>query len=247
MSGEVILYGDMMSQPTRCIVWFCKLNKIPLKFENIQLSKGVQRTKEYKAKMPLGKVPLIEHNGFLLYERYLGATFNVAEPWWSGDLKRRAIIDQYLDWHHGGTRIAAQMIFAKVMAPAQGINVSGDQLKTSIGKLEFALDTLEKVWLKNDEFLTGAKPSVADLSAVCELMQLEMIEYDIFKNRPKLEKWYRSMSKVEHFQEVTAVFQKVSALFREKNRSKLIIEITTIKHWYIIRVISNRTKTEKAS
>ena len=47
--------------------------------------------------------------------KYLVQRFHLADHWYPRDLKKRAKIDEYLDWHHTHLRVgAAHTIFQKV-------------------------------------------------------------------------------------------------------------------------------------
>lgn len=41
------IYLDLMSQPSRSVLWFCKLTSIPHEVKLIQITKGEQKTPEY--------------------------------------------------------------------------------------------------------------------------------------------------------------------------------------------------------
>jgi glutathione S-transferase len=104
------IYGDMMSQPTRAVLLFCKENNIPFTFESVQITRGQTRTAEFRAVNPFGKVPAMDDNGFKLNEshammQYLARTYNVAEHWYPSDPKRRAHVQAMCDYHHTNVRM----------------------------------------------------------------------------------------------------------------------------------------------
>jgi glutathione S-transferase len=49
MSGLVVL-GDLISQPARSVWWFCKLAKIPHKFQQVIIAKGQNKDPDYVKK-----------------------------------------------------------------------------------------------------------------------------------------------------------------------------------------------------
>ena len=54
--------------------------------------------------------------------KYLAKEYNVPEQWYPRkDNKKAALLDQYLDWHHGNTRKCANLFFWSRMAPAIGL------------------------------------------------------------------------------------------------------------------------------
>jgi|NOAtaT_6_FD_contig_31_3224733_length_383_multi_1_in_0_out_0_1 glutathione S-transferase len=53
--------------------------------------------------------------------RYICLSRGLEERFYSKDLKTRALIDCYLDWHHTNTRKCAILIFDKVLGPKLGV------------------------------------------------------------------------------------------------------------------------------
>ena len=125
-----------MSQPSRAVFSFCLLNKIPHKVHEVSVVGLEQYSKEYKAINPNAKVPalrdvIMEADGTErvvdLYEshsmlRYLHETRGCADHWYPRkDMRLRAKIDEYLDWHHTGIRLGAGgYVFRKYMTPLTG-------------------------------------------------------------------------------------------------------------------------------
>lgn len=64
------LYYDLLSQPSRAIYIFLKLNNIPFVEKKISLLAGQQKTEEYREINPFQKVPVLDHDGFKLTERF---------------------------------------------------------------------------------------------------------------------------------------------------------------------------------
>ena len=54
------LYGHYGSQPTRSVTWLLKMKHEPFDFMSINPIRGVNRSKEYRARFPLGLIPAIE-------------------------------------------------------------------------------------------------------------------------------------------------------------------------------------------
>ncbi|PMZ36985.1 glutathione S-transferase, partial [Pseudomonas sp. GW247-3R2A] len=64
---------------------------------------GVVDTPQYRAMNPNGRVPVIEDDGFVLWEsnaivRYLMAQHANGTAWYPTDLKARAAADKWMDW-----------------------------------------------------------------------------------------------------------------------------------------------------
>jgi glutathione S-transferase len=64
------LYGAPLSQPTRSVYWFALLNDIPIEYKIVRVDKGEQRTEEFKKLNPNMKIPVLDDDGFTIFERY---------------------------------------------------------------------------------------------------------------------------------------------------------------------------------
>lgn len=64
---------------------------------------GVVDTPEYRAMNPNGRIPLIEDDGFVLWEsntivRYLAARHAAGTAWYPDDVQARASAEKWMDW-----------------------------------------------------------------------------------------------------------------------------------------------------
>ncbi|GBM65171.1 Glutathione S-transferase theta-1 [Araneus ventricosus] len=110
------VYYDLMSQPCRALLIFLKRNNIPFESKVIALRKGEHMTPEFAKLNPFRKVPVLEHNGFVLTEsvamiRYLAKEFPIQDNWYPKDSKAQARVDEYLEWQHLNTRLFGSMVF----------------------------------------------------------------------------------------------------------------------------------------
>ena len=227
--SKLIIYGDMISQPVRAIILFCKLNKIPYEFEYINLSKGEQFSEKFKKINPDSYVPAIKHidstnKEFTLCEshailRYLCSYFKTDEKWYPREnLFRKALIDQYLDYHHMNTRFVFTNKFAKsFFGPI--IEKVGKK-----GKRGYDVEMRVPILLKYFDDLLGKQNyiadnviSIADLSFTCEINQFKLIEYDlsVYKN---LAAYLKNMNEMPEMIEVNQVADKLSnKIFKNEN------------------------------
>lgn len=129
--------------------------------------------------------------------KYLCNRYDVPEHWYPRQPERRARVDEYTAWHHTNTRPHAARVFilevrlslslslsppacltlqpfvSQVLLPSQtGSPVDEARLIRAVSQLEDTLDQLESMFLGRQPFLCGDDISVADLLAVCELMQV---------------------------------------------------------------------------
>ncbi|KAK1374803.1 Glutathione S-transferase [Heracleum sosnowskyi] len=218
------VYVDRMSQPSRAVLIFCKVNGIEFDEVKIDISKGQQRSPEYAEINPMKNVPAIVDGRFKLFEShailvYLACAFpGVAEHWYPGDLSRRAKIDSVLHWHHSSLRSgAAPYVFNAKLAPLFGLRVNPHVAVQAKTLLIDSLAKIETIWLKGKgRFLLGSsQPSIADLSLVCEIMQLELLDEEdrnqILGPHKKVQQWIEDTRHATrpHFDEMHSVLFKV--------------------------------------
>ncbi|XP_020505433.1 glutathione S-transferase theta-2 [Labrus bergylta] len=192
----VEVYLDLMSQPCRAIHILLNCNKIPHTVRSVALRKGEQRTPDFTKLNPMQKVPVMEDNGFVLTEsdaimKYLATKYAIPEHWYPRQPERRARVDEYTAWHHTNTRPhAARVFILEVLLPAQtGSHVDEVRLNRALSQLQDTLDKLESMFLRRQPFLCGDDITVADLLAVCELMQPMVGGRDVLQQRPQLQHW----------------------------------------------------------
>lgn len=196
------LYFDLLSQPSRALYMFFKLNKIPFEPMVTKLARGQQFSKSFQEVNRFKMVPCIDDNGFKLSEsvaifRYVVASNPtlVADHWYPKDLKERAKVDEYLEWQHNSTRIGCTgYLRAKFLEPTIKWKAPSEQkIASAKDQMEKALNLLETVWLEDPSkpFLASKEISFADVLAVCELEGPKIADYDIFAGRPNLAKWHQ--------------------------------------------------------
>ena len=103
------LFVDLMSQPSRGILIFCKAANIPFDLKSIRLAKLEHKTEEFTKINPFQKVPVIEHKGEHVIEsvailKYLANTHSVEDHWYPKEPLAQARVDEYLSWQHANTR-----------------------------------------------------------------------------------------------------------------------------------------------
>lgn len=93
-ASKLLLYIDMASQPSRAVLAFCRLNKIPHDTKIVAIRKGEHLEKSFRKINPSMKVPVIQEINpqtneavFTLGEshailRYLAKKFECAEHWY---------------------------------------------------------------------------------------------------------------------------------------------------------------------
>ena len=232
---KVKVYADRMSQPSRAVLIFCKVNGIEFDEIKVEISKRQQLSPEFAAINPFKKLPAIVDGRFKLFEShailiYLASAFpGIADHWYPADLSRRARIHSVLDWHHLNLRHgAAPFVLHSVLAPVLGLPLNPKAAAEAEKILISSLLKLENIWLKgNGRYLLGnLQPSIADLSLVCEIMQLELLDEKdrerILGPHKKVKEWIESTRHATrpHFDEVHKVLYKVKEIIRENQSNQ---------------------------
>ncbi|XP_021754089.1 glutathione S-transferase T1-like [Chenopodium quinoa] len=232
------VFADRMSQPSRAVILFCKLSKIDFEEVKIDLFKRQHLSPEFAEINPLQQVPAIVDGRFKLYEShailiYLACAFpGVADHWYPADVSKRVKIHSVLDWHHLNLRYGAmRYVLHTTLGPALGRPLNPEAAAKAEKTLDSSLSKIESVWLKGSgKFLLGSyQPSVADLSLVCEIMQLEVLDEKdrarILSPYKKIQKWIEATkaSTQPHFDDVHGI------LYRAKIKIQKQREISTLQ------------------
>ncbi|XP_070821009.1 glutathione S-transferase theta-2 [Chaetodon trifascialis] len=222
----VEVYLDLLSQPCRALHILLNCNKVPHTVRAVALRKGEHRTPEFTKLNPMQKVPVMVVNGFVLTEsdaimKYLATKYDIPEHWYPRQPERRARVDEYTAWHHNNTRPHATKVFIlEVLLPTQsGSQVDEVRLNRALSELADTLDKLESMFLRHQPFLCGDDITLADLLAICELMQPMGGGRDVLQQHPQLQRWRsRVQSAVgESFDRAHAVLYGV----RDRRKAKL--------------------------
>ncbi|GMH22708.1 hypothetical protein Nepgr_024551 [Nepenthes gracilis] len=231
------IYADRMSQPSRAVILFCRLNKIDFEEIRIDISKREHLSPEYQEINPMRKVPAIVDGRFKLFEShailiYLATAFpGVADHWYPADVSKRSKIHSVLDWHHSNLRHGSmKYILHTVLAPALGVTPNPQVAVEAKKILDSSLSEIDTIWLKGSgKFLLGSyQPSIADLSLVCEIMQLEILDDEdrrrILAPYERVQKWIEATknSTMPHFDDVHVILFKAKARLRTRQESRRI-------------------------
>lgn len=171
------LFHFPYSQHARRIVSLFEENQIPYELQHVAMDKGEHMSEEFLAINPNHQVPVLEDGGLRIYEsnailRYICNKHRLAN-WYPEDVETRARVDQWLDWNQCRMSPAViDIVFNKVFAGDKG-----DQKAIERGekRLEELLPILERQF-QHSPYLTGDKPTIADLSVVSNIFQLGLAD-----------------------------------------------------------------------
>lgn len=187
------LYGHPFSNAARRVQMLCEECGIPYTYQTVDLMNGEQNTPEYLAMNPNAKVPVIDDDGFYLWEsqaimRYL-CDKHKAHTWYPAEPRARAQVEAWLDWNQ--TRLgpeAGKIMFNTYFAGDKGNPQAIEDAKKWLVKILPVMDGE----LRKRKFLCGDQPTVADIAAATNIAYLEMCKHDL-STYPAVTKWFDAM------------------------------------------------------
>jgi glutathione S-transferase len=206
VSAVLRIWGRLSSINVQKVVWCC--DEIGLAYERIDAggSFGLNNTPEYLAMNPNGLVPVIDEDGFILYEsnavvRYLAGKHS-AGALWPDDLRVRADVDRWMEWQSTGfTPAMLQAFWQLVRTPAEKRDLAA--VEASRAKSEKLAGVLD-AHLREREFIAANAFSPADIVVGCAAhrwLNLPLAR----EPRPNLERWYAMLKSRRGSRQVTSL------------------------------------------
>jgi glutathione S-transferase len=183
------IWGRISSINVRKVVFTAQLLGIP--FERIDAGGafGIVKTAEYLARNPNALVPLIEDDGYELWEsnpivRYLATKHGKLFP---QGLRERFDIERWMDWQQTTLNLAGRDAFVQLIrTPADKRDAK--VVETSIALTEPLLALLDR-HLEKRAFMCGDALTVADIPIACEVHRFWGLPLD-HPPHPHLRRWY---------------------------------------------------------
>ncbi|KHK61924.1 MULTISPECIES: glutathione S-transferase family protein [Pseudomonas] len=160
------IWGRKNSSNVRKALWCAE--ELGLAYEAIDAGGafGVVDTPEYRAKNPNGRVPMIEDDGFVLWEsntivRYLVARHAPGSAWYPADVQARAEADKWMDWTTSSFATPFRTVFWGVLrTPAEQQDWSA--IKAAIKECDDLLAMVEQT-LGEQPYLGGDEIGMGDI------------------------------------------------------------------------------------
>lgn len=188
------LWGRLSSINVRKVVLTLQLLERP--FERLEAGGpfGVVRTPEYLARNPNALVPLLDDDGFELWEsnvivRYLAARYG-GEDLYPRDLRARFDAERWMDWQQTTLNPAGREAFVQLIRVAPG-DRNPSLVDASVAATEPLWDLLES-HLSGRRFMAGDRLTMADLPIACEMHRWRGLAL-AWRARPRLDTWYAGM------------------------------------------------------
>jgi glutathione S-transferase len=209
--SELVVYGNIVSQPSRSVSFFLKVSNIAHEFKTINPLSGDANSEEFTKINPFQAIPAIVHDGFNLWESpaiiaYLADAYNVDNQWYPKDPKVRGRINAYLHWHHQNIR-APLVGYLGPKYFAQKFRGAPEMTEEEERPHQEAI----KVWFENLEWLiaeTGyvartQTATIADVFAYNELTLGLFLPINLDAH-PKVRAWFDGIGSDPILQELLA-------------------------------------------
>lgn len=156
---------------------------VDFEFHYVDLFKGEHRGEAFRRMTPVGKVPVLEHDGSYLFEsgaicRYLANAER--SPLYPADPKQRAQVDQWLDFfaNHIG-RWLTTLYFERLLKPQAGLGPTNEPACEEAERFAHQqLKMLERS-LEGSEYLANNALSIADLFGFALAEQIWELEFPV--------------------------------------------------------------------
>ena len=200
------IWGRISSVNVQKVVWVA--DEMGLKYERIDAGGafGKTRSPEYLAMNPNALVPVIEEEGFVLYEsnaivRYLAARDSGGKLW-PVDLRKRADVDRWMEWQSSSFTPAMRDAFWQL------IRTPGDKrdpaaVEKSRAESERLAGILD-AHLAKHRYLTENGFTAADIVVGCAAHRWLLLPVKR-EPRPNLQRWYDEIKSRPGARQVTSL------------------------------------------
>ncbi|KAJ7107341.1 glutathione S-transferase [Mycena epipterygia] len=194
---EPILAGG-----TALIAMVLAEKRIPFEFVVVDRENGALKNPEFIAKNPFGQIPVIDDDGFILYEsraicRYLAEKYaDQGTPLIPTGLKEKAIFEQAasIELTSFFPQVVKVMNMQSIrMKKRQGVPIDEAVLAEVVSEFSPKLDVYEVI-LGKQKFLGGNEFTLADLFHLYFIPILAEAGIDIMANRgPNVTRWWKDI------------------------------------------------------
>lgn len=196
------IWGRTSSSNVQKVLWAA--SELGLEFERIDAGGhfGIVDMPEYKAMNPMGRVPTIEDDGFVLWEsnailRYLAQAHGDRSEAVPQDMREWALCHQWIDWQVS----ALVPTFPQVMRQFRAAEAERDQalIDRNVAALEEKWTILDAE-LAGRPYLVGNRFTIADIPAgvwVVRRYRLDLVR----RKLPALDAWFERLKERPAYRE----------------------------------------------
>ena len=201
--AKPVLYGPKISTYVRTARLTLSEKGVDYGLEEINIFAGAHKEPAHLERHPFGKVPALEHEGFVLYEtcaiqRYIDEAFRGPrlQP---GEPRGRARMTQAISLidSYAYRPIVQGIVIPRFLAMRDGTKPDEAGIEAAIPEARQALEALEA--LIAGEFIAGKELSLADLHLVpiYDYFRQTPEGESLLSGAPKLGRWWATLSRRE--------------------------------------------------
>lgn len=176
------IYGSDLSSPANKVRFVANALGLHYEYKRVNLREGEQRKPEFLKLNPAGKVPVIDDDGFILFEsnaiiRYLARKQKSAL--YPSDVQARAVVEQWLDF--GSLHVGAALVkvtYNRLFAARLNITPDEKSIQEGLEFLNRFLPVVENQ-LSNNAYLAGKSLTLADFNLLAILDPTELSGIDL--------------------------------------------------------------------
>ena len=200
------IWGRLTSVNVQKVVWCA--DELGLKYERIEAGGkyGIVNTPEYLAMNPNALVPVIEDDGFFLWEsnaivRYLAARYGDGALW-PTDIHIRADADRWMDWQAVSLNPSIGPAFVQLIrtAPEKRDAAVIDHARSEVEKKLGVLDAQ----LATREYIAGSAFTMGDIPVACSVDRWYKLPL-ARESHPHVERWYAMLRSRKSAAQVVAL------------------------------------------
>ncbi|KAK7699352.1 Glutathione S-transferase hmp2 [Botryosphaeria dothidea] len=196
------LYGPAMST-SRVLVTILE-KELPYEFILIDIAKGDQKSEEYRKLQPFGKVPVLDDDGFLIFEsraicKYLDRKYPSGKKLIPEGDEAYGRFEQACSVEQSYFAAAAETIGTElVIRPMKGLGTPDEarvaQAEKDLGTVLAAYDKI----LAEQKYLAGDELTLADLFHLPNGAALKGGKWrEVFNKYPNVDKWFKGLQERE--------------------------------------------------
>ena len=211
------IYGSDLSTPANKVRFAANAIGLKYEYKRVDLRAGEHQKPEFLKLHPAGKIPVIDDDGFVLFEsnaiiKYLALKNN--SPLYPKELKEQATIDQWIDFgsHHAGQAMA-KVVYNRLIAPLRNVPVDEHSLKEGLTFLDRFLPIIDQQLGKN-KFLAGDRFTLADINLLTILDPAEVSSIDLGKYK-NIVKWRNALRKEKFYRDCHEEYGEVLAALKK--------------------------------
>ena len=200
------IWGRISSVNVQKVVWAA--DEMGLEYERIDAGGAFGKTKspEYLAMNPNSLVPVIDEDGFVLYEsnaivRYLAGRYSKGTLW-PEDLRKRADVDRWMEWQSTSFTPAMRDAFWQLIrTPADKRDLGA--VERSRAECERLAGILDAHFARH-RYLTENGFTAADIVVGCAAHRWLLLPLQR-ESRPNLQRWYDEIRSRPGAKQVTSL------------------------------------------